>query len=273
MADARPQVPMLELYHYDRSTAAQKVRIALSEKQLPWTSRILNTKVGVREHLRPEYLKLNPRGLVPTLVHDGRPVRESQVILEYIEDAFPDHPLRPADLVERADMRVWTKLIDESLHVHSRVIGMCVSVRHVNAAAGEEAITEYYKEMQEDVRRRNDLINIEHGLESPLLPLAVAYFKKHFELINETLADRPWLTGDTFSLADISHGVYVTRMAGFGMAPMWSDWTHLNDWHERFKARASYADGVTQWGDDTTSKRKQYAEDAFPTLKSLWLAA
>lgn len=264
---------MLELYHYDRSTAAQKVRIALAEKALAWESRVLDTSVGVREHLRPEYLKLNPRGLVPTLVHDGRPICESQIILEYIEDAFPDHPLRPTDLVERAEMRRWTKMIDEALHVHSRVIGMCVSVRHVNAAAGAEANKQYYEEMQEDVRRRNDLINIEHGLESPLLPLAVAYFKKHFEHMDQTLAKRSWLSGETYSLADISHGVYVTRMAGFNMSELWQGLTHLTDWHDRFKARPSYAAGVTDWGDNTTSKRKQYAADAFPVLESLWKAA
>lgn len=264
---------MLELYHYDRSTAAQKVRIALAEKGLEWTSRILNTSVGVREHLRPEYLKLNPRGVVPTLVHDGRPICESQVILEYLEDTFPEHPLRPADLVERAHMRLWTKMIDEGLHVHSRVIGMCVSVRHVNQAAGQEAIDKYYKEMQEDVRRRNDLINIEHGLDSPLLPGAVGYFKKLFQQIDKTLAERSWLAGDIFSLADISHGVYVGRMAGFNMAPLWAGLEHLNDWHARFKARPSYAEGVKRWGDDTSDKRAKYAADAFPTIKSLWEAA
>jgi glutathione S-transferase len=264
---------MLELYHYDRSTAAQKIRIALAEKGLEWESRIVNTRVGVREHLRPEYLRLNPRGLVPTLVHDGQPIPESQVILEYLEDAFPEHPLRPEDPVARAHMRLWTKRIDEGLHVHSRVIGMCVSVRHVNAAAGEEAITEYYKEMQEDVRRRNDAINIEHGLESPLLPDAVGYFKKLFHEMDEVLATRDWLAGDTYSLADISHGVYAGRMAGFDMAPLWADLDHFNDWHARFKARPSFAEGVTRWGDDTSAKRAQYAADAFPTIKSLWEAA
>jgi len=264
---------MLELYHYDRSTAAQKIRIALAEKGLDWESRIVNTKVGVREHLRPDYLKLNPRGLVPTLVHDGRAVPESQVILEYLEDAFPEHPLRPADLVERAQMRLWTKRIDEGLHVHSRVIGMCVSVRLVNAAAGEDANREYYKDMIEDVRRRNDAINIEHGLDSPLLPDAVAYFKKLFHEMNDVLADRQWLAGDTYSLADISHGVYVGRMAGFNMAPLWDALEHFNDWHARFKARPSFAAGVTSWGDDTSDKRKQYSADAYPVLKRLWEAA
>lgn len=261
---------MLELYHYDRSTAAQKIRIALAEKGLPWESRIVNTKVGVREHLRPDYLKLNPRGLVPTLVHDGRAIPESQVILEYLEDAFPEHPLRPTDLVDRAQMRLWTKRIDEGLHVHSRVIGMCVSVRHVNAAAGEEANAEYYKEMREDVRRRNDAINIEFGLASPLLPDAIGYFRKLFHEINDALAGRDWLAGSTFSLADISHGVYVGRMAGFDMAPLWADLEHFVDWHARFKARPSFEAGVTSWGDDTSPERAKYAADAFPTLKTLW---
>jgi len=264
---------MLELYHYDRSTAAQKVRIALAEKGLAWTSRTLDTSVGVREHLQPDYLKLNPRGVVPTLVHDGRPICESQVILEYLEDAFPEHPLRPADPVERSHMRLWTKMIDEGLHVHSRVIGMCVSVRHVNQAAGQEAIDRYYKEMREDVRRRNDLINIEYGLESPLLPLAVGYFKKLFHQMDAALAERDWLAGETFSLADISHGVYVTRMAGFDMAPLWSDLKHLRRWHAQFEDRPSFAEGVRRWGDNTSKKRAKFAADAFPKIKSLWQAA
>ncbi len=264
---------MLELYHYDRSTAAQKIRIALAEKGLEWESRIVNTKVGVREHLTPGYLKLNPRGLVPTLVHDGHAIRESQVILEYLEDAFPEHPLRPENPVERAEMRLWTKMIDEGLHVHSRVIGMCVSVRHVNAAAGEEALQQYYKEMQEDVRRRNDAINIEHGMDSPLLPLAVAYFKNLFHQMDAALADRKWLAGSSYSLADVSHGVYIGRMAGFDMAPLWSHLVHFVDWYERFRSRPSFVAGVTNWGDDTTDKRKKYSADAFPKLKELWEAA
>jgi len=148
-----------------------------------------------------------------------------------------------------------------------------LSVRHVNQAAGQEAIDKYYQEMQEDVRRRNDLINIKHGLDSPLLPNAVGYFKKLFRQMDITLAERSWLAGDTFSLADISLGVYVTRMAGFNMAQLWVDLENLNAWHARFKARPSYAEGVERWGDDTSSKRAKYAADAFPTIKSLWQAA
>ncbi len=263
---------MLELYHYDHSTAAQKIRIALAEKRLEWKSRHLDTSVAKREHFSPEYLKINPRGIVPTLVHDGKAIRESQVILEYLDDAFPELPLRPMSACDKATMRLWTKLIDEGLHVHSRVVGMCIVVRHAKTAAGPEELEKYLNEMPEVVRKENDRINIKKGLDSPLLPLAVGYFRRVFEDMNKTLGDSPWLAGKTFSLADISLGVYVTRLKSFQMAPLWRNLNHLNEWYERFIARPSYEEGVTKWGDKTTSKRESYGIEAFEKISELWNA-
>jgi len=263
---------MLELYHYDHSTAAQKVRIALAEKQLGWKSHHLDTSVAKREHFSAEYLKLNPRGIVPTLVHDGRVIRESQVILEYLDDAFPEPPLRPAGAYEKAAMRLWTKLIDEGLHVHSRVVGMCIVVRHAKAAAGPEELARYLDEMPEIVRKENDRINIAQGLDSPLLPRAVRYFREVFENMDRALAGSPWLAGDSFSLADISLGVYVTRLASFQMAPLWAHLEHLNEWYARFVDRPSYAEGVTRWGDTTTAKRRQHGTEAFEKVREMWNA-
>jgi glutathione S-transferase len=263
---------MLTLYHYDHSTAAQKIRIALAEKQLDWESHHLDTSVTKREHFSPEYLKINPRGIVPTLVHDGNVIRESQVILEYLDDAFPDPPLRPASAVDKATMRLWTKLIDEGLHVHSRVVGMCIVVRHAKSAAGPAVLANYLNEMPEIVRKENDRINIAEGLDSPLLPGAVRYFRRVFEDMNTALADTPWLAGETFSLADISLGVYVTRLKSFQMAPLWNDLQHLNEWYGRFTARPSYDEGVTKWGDQTTAKRERYGDEAFKKISELWNA-
>ena len=263
----------LELYHFDRSSAARKVRITLAEKGLEWKSHILNTAVTRREHFDADYLRLNPRGVVPTLIHHGKAVRESQVILEYLEDVFPEPRLRPADPYERAQMRLWTKLTDEGMHLQSRTLAVCIYMRQLNAAAGAEAVEAYYMEMPEDRRRQNDLTNIEHGLDSPLLGEAVAYFKTIFQEIDSALTDDPWLAGESFSLADISMGVYVTRLTGLGMAPLWGELADLNDWHERFSSRPSYAAGVEQWGDHSSAERHQYAAEAFAVIESLWAAA
>src|SRR3954462_1268343 len=96
---------MLELYHNDTSTCAQKVRTTLAEKGLEWKSHHLDLRKGDQQ--TPEYLKLNPRGVVPTLVDRGRAVRESNVIMEYLDDEFPDVPLRPKDSFAKAQMRLW----------------------------------------------------------------------------------------------------------------------------------------------------------------------
>ena len=206
---------MLALYHFDRSTAAQKVRLSLSEKGLEWESRIINPGLDTRDQHDPEYLRLNPRGVVPTLIHDGKAIRESQVIVEYLDDAFPAPSLRPADPYQRAQMRIWTKLIDEHLHVDSRTIGQCVAMRHLMLTADPAKLKAHYAAMPEEIRRDNDHVNNKKGLESPLLPGALRRFKRVFLEIDATLLRQPWLAGETFSLADISHVVYVARMDTF----------------------------------------------------------
>jgi len=264
---------MLALYHFDRSTAAQKVRLALAEKNLPWESRYVDPGLNKRQQHDPEYLKLNPRGLVPTLVHDGRVVRESQVILEYLEDVFPNPPLRPADPYERARMRLWTKLVDEGLHVDSRTIGQCVAMRFVIREADPETVQRHYAAMPDEVRRDNDLINNELGVDSPLLAGAVRRFKRTFYDIERALADSPWLAGNSFSLADISLVVYSNRMESFQLAGLLDELPRLRDWQGRIKARASWAEAVEKWGDTSNPTRVARGKEAFPKIKALWDAA
>ena len=78
---------MLELYNTPHSTCSQKVRICLAEKNLEWTDRHVN--LATKEHLAPAYLKINPNGVVPTLIHDGAVITDSSVICEYIDEVFP----------------------------------------------------------------------------------------------------------------------------------------------------------------------------------------
>lgn len=264
---------MLALYHFDRSTAAQKVRLALAEKGLEWESRVLNPGLDKREQHSPDYLTLNPRGVVPTLIHDGRVIRESQVILEYLEDAFPQSPLRPEDLVRRAEMRVWTKLIDEHLHVDSRTIGQCVAMRHLMIDADPEKLKVHYTTMPEETRRDNDLINNKYGLESPLLPGALRRFKRVFTGIDATLSKQTWLAGDTFSLADISHVVYVARMDTFQLSGLYEPLANLTDWLSRIRSRPSWREAIDRWGDTSSPARVKHGREAWPRVKQIWDAA
>src|ERR671931_2616341 len=101
---------MLELYHSINSVCAQKVRVVLAEKGLEYQEHLMSLR---GDQFDPDYMKLTPNAVVPTLVHDGRPVIESSVILYYLDEAFPNPSLMPRDLHQRAAVRQFNKLIDE----------------------------------------------------------------------------------------------------------------------------------------------------------------
>jgi len=84
---------MIELYHNDMSVCAQKARFALAEKKLKWEGHHLNLRAADQQ--KPEYLKLNPNAVVPTLLDNGAVIIESTVICEYLDDAYPE-PRGPA---------------------------------------------------------------------------------------------------------------------------------------------------------------------------------
>ena len=78
----------LHLYHTNRSNCSARVRLLLEEKELPWTSH--HVDLGNKENITEEYFGINPKGVVPALVDDGTVVTESNDILLYLEDKFPD---------------------------------------------------------------------------------------------------------------------------------------------------------------------------------------
>ena len=91
-----PGMKGLHLFHFFLSNCSQRVRFGLEEKGLEWTSHHMNLMAN--EHATPEYQQINPNGVVPTLVHDGQVVIESNDILVYLDERFPERPLRRTDL-------------------------------------------------------------------------------------------------------------------------------------------------------------------------------
>ena len=128
---------MLRLYHYDRSTAAQRARLLIEEKGLTWESVIVDTARGDVDDLPANYHDLNPKGLVPAVENNGRAIAESTIILEYLEDAFPQTSFRPVSAEDRAMTRQWIYRIGDGVHVASRTIGVCIANRFIYLAGPE----------------------------------------------------------------------------------------------------------------------------------------
>ena len=113
-ASDHPDVPGmrgLHLFHFVMSNCSQRVRLGLEEKGLEWASHHLN--LPANEHVSEDYQRINPNGVVPTLVHDGQVVIESNDILRYLDEHFPDPPLRSDHAALRERMNALIQLASE----------------------------------------------------------------------------------------------------------------------------------------------------------------
>ena len=237
---------MLELYHNDMSTCAQKVRVTLAEKGLDWKGHHLDLRAGDQQ--KPEYLKLNPRGVVPTLVDRGRAVRESTVIMEYLEDEYPDRPLRMADSFGNAQMRLWMKRLDEGHHdIATATLSMGVAFRFQYLEKGEQACRALIDRIPDPVRRERRREVITNGVEAAEFRTALGMWERLLIDMENALAQAPWLAGETYSLADAAYTPYLTRLEHLALLQWIADRPRVSDWYDRIRARPSYAEAIRKW--------------------------
>jgi glutathione S-transferase len=236
---------MMTLYHNDMSVCAAKVRIALTEKKLSWEGVHLDLRAG--EAQKPDYLKLNPNAVVPTLVHDGRTIIESTVICEYIDDEWPDHPLKPDNSWGRAQMRLWTKQLDESVHAAVAVLSSCIAFRHQWLARAPQDRAKWLAGIPQPDRRERSQSMIELGLDSPYFAPALRRFVKLFDDFEIALENAPWLAGQGFSLAEIGYAPYLARLRHLGIDILFDRRPRVAGWSQRVAGRPSVREGVDRW--------------------------
>ena len=236
---------MITLYHNDMSVCAAKVRTVLAEKTLAWDGIHLNLRAGDAQ--KPDYLKLNPNAVVPTLVHDGRTVIESTVICEYIDDEWPDPPLKPAHSWGRARMRLWTKQLDEGVHAAVGTLSFCIAFRHQWLARSSEDRAKWLAGIPQPDRRQRLQSILELGLRSPYFEPAVRRYIKLFEDIEGTLENCEWLAGEHFSLADIGYAPYLARLRHLGFDVLFDRHPKAAEWSQRVANRPSVLEGVERW--------------------------
>ena len=233
----------LELYHHPQSTCSQKVRICLAEKRIPWVGRVVD--IARRENLSPEYLAINPNGVVPALVHDGRAVIESAVMCQYLDELSPRAPrLTPADAVARAAMRAWLCFIDEVPSMAVRVPSFQgVFLPHFQAMSQRE----YDEFVSANVLRRIFFRRMGRGgFNQDEYDGAIEQLDLTLERMERALADHAWLVSDQFTIADICMAPLIVRMEDLGMAGRWADRAHVRSWYGRMRARPSFAEAFPQ---------------------------
>jgi glutathione S-transferase len=231
---------MLELYHHATAVCPQRARLALTEKGIEWTGHIVNIRMG--EQLTPEYLKLNPKGVVPTLVHDGNVIVETTVILYYLDDAFSGPPLQPDTPLGRARTRMWTKRVDEELHPNCGILSWATYIRRQMLARPPEELEEHYRKIPVPEWRDLQRQCYEMGTDAPTFRSAVKIYDKALGVMEDSLADGPWLAGADYSLADAAATPYVLRLDMLGMSSMWEgSRPRVGDWYGRIRQRPSAA--------------------------------
>jgi glutathione S-transferase len=175
--------------------------LGLLEKGLAFDNRRLDSRKW--EHHDPAFRAINPEGMVPVLLHDERVVRESTVINEYLEDVFPDAPLRPADPWLRAEMRVLTKYVDEYFCPALTTIGAHGATPFASKIDKGEMAARLAMMPNEEVRRKWATVS-ETGYSDEELADARRRLGNCIDKLEGLLRGAgPWLLGSEYSLADI----------------------------------------------------------------------
>ena len=228
------------LYNFPLSPCGEKVRLALAEKRVPY--REVTVDLGRKENLTSEFLRMSPKGYVPVLVAGDEMVRESTVIIEYLDDRLPDPSLRPASPLERAHMRQWTKLVDETLHPAWPGLAWPVLVRPRWLEQGDVAVEQMLGRLLDPIRRERQRRLYRLGIEAPDSAETLRVFGAVVDEMEAALADRPWLAGSSFSLADIALLPYLFVVDAFGMRDLFAARApHVTDWYARANARPAWS--------------------------------
>ena len=262
---------MLELYDNINSVCAQKVRIALKEKGQEAKEHLLTLQGDQND---PAYIKLNPNGVVPTLVHDGNVILESSLILYYIDEAFPNPPLMPNTPLARHRVRAYNKLIDEYMHNACTIMTFATAFRpRFLKMPQEQWLAEINKA---PLKRRAEYKRsvIEHGLDSEFVIDALGQHQKMISWMADDLKRSSYLAGDIFTNADCAVIPYILRLELLKLGAMWQQHRTVADWWARVRQRSSVKTAVfDRMRDADWAPFKNLAPDPWPKVQALLKAA
>ncbi|MBD3884568.1 glutathione S-transferase family protein [Phormidium tenue FACHB-886] len=242
----------LELFCASGSLCSQKVKLVLAEKNLEWKSHLLN--LFTFDNLQPNYIRLNPRGVVPTLLHDDRVITDSAVIVRYLDEHFPHPRLIPIEPTVQEKIDNWINLqnrfpMREIMYGNYKGVGGFVLRRSVQIKEKlllrliqtNSELKEYYTAKLKDVKQWNRTVqdtNEIANLNAKIAPM--------LDQLETQLNQTDWLCGTGYSLADTVWTAVLNRLDELKFNYLWEGNTRpaLSSYLNRLKARPSFKTAI-----------------------------
>jgi glutathione S-transferase len=225
------------LYNAPQSTCSQRVRFVLNGKGLRFDEIKLDLLEG--DQLKPDYLKLNPNGVVPTLVHDGAVVIDSAVIMEYLEEIVSPH-FTPEAPAQRAAMRSHMRFIDEMPTPAVRIPTFNIAFLPRFQAMSEQEFVAFAN--SKPVRKEMMLRMGRKGFPDSDVKEAMDRLSRTIIRMDEviTRSGGPWLMGKDLTLADIAVMPVIVRLADINLHRLWDGRPAVARWFEAIQAEPAF---------------------------------
>jgi len=230
---------MFTLYNAPQSTCSQRVRFVLNAKRLAFTEVKLDLLAG--DQLKPDYLKLNPNGVVPTLDHDGKIVIDSAVIGEYLDEIAPQpESFTPQTPLARAHMRALMHFIDEMPAAAIRVPTFNLAFLPRFAAMSEQEFVAFAQ--SKPLRKEFMLAMGRQGFSAAEMQAALDRLGRTLTRMDQEIekSGGPWLLGAQATLADVCVMPVIVRMADLGLDTMWGDKPRVARWLAAIRAHPAF---------------------------------
>jgi glutathione S-transferase len=229
----------ITLYNAPQSTCSQRVRFVLNAKGIPFEEVKLDLLAG--DQLKPDYLALNPNGVVPTLDHDGAIVTDSSVIIEYLDEVAPQaESFTPAEPAVRAKMRALMRFIDEVPAAAVRVPTFNLAFLPRFAAMSEDEFLAFAD--SKPLRKEFMLAMGRSGFPEKEMNAALDRLRRTVLRMDAEIENSggPWLLGRKLSLADIALMPAIVRVDDLGLDHLWTDKPNVARWYDAIRAQPAY---------------------------------
>lgn len=253
----------LTLYHSATSVCSAKVRLVLSELGVDWSSRLLDLAKG--DQFRRDYLKLNPHGVVPTLVDNGQTVTESNDIMRHLCRRFDANSM----FLQAAKCDSW---LEQSLafHVAINTLTQLIVNRDRLRALSEDELAARCARIPDAARAEKLRDIVENGFDSKYVGEVVMIVRSLVEQIDLVARRSNWLAGETFSLADAAMLPFIFRLELLGLTGLWLQKPSLQRWLTDAKRRPSFQDAIeSHISPAAAAKFAVAAEKAAPDIAKL----